>query len=127
MMEIMAQAMACMYNTQNGPSQKSSGMKPTGGKPYLGKSRPSEVAKGLDGKPTLALCAIIVKILGTSLINVVSCSIKSGEYHWQQKYHCGACFKQEGLLKGSQMGVQSPRAQYPIWRVVRELKQKCYR
>ena len=48
-MEAMTQAMACMYNTQKGPSQKLSGMKPTGGKPYQGKCKLAEITKGLDG------------------------------------------------------------------------------
>ena len=44
----MTQAMACMYNPQKGPSQKSTSTKPTRGKHYSGKSGPPEVAKGLD-------------------------------------------------------------------------------
>ena len=48
MIEAMTQVMVCMYNTQKGVSQKSASMKPTWVKPYLGKSKPSEIAKGLD-------------------------------------------------------------------------------
>ena len=47
MKEAMTQAIACMYNTQKGPIHIS-GTKPTGGKPYLEKSKPSEITKGLD-------------------------------------------------------------------------------
>ena len=48
MIEALTQVMACMYNTQRGPSQKSAGTKPIEGKPYLGKTIASEVAKGLE-------------------------------------------------------------------------------
>ena len=45
----MIEAMACMYNTQKGSIQKLTDTKTTEGKPYLGKSRPSEITKELDG------------------------------------------------------------------------------
>ena len=38
MIKAMSQAMACMYNTQKGLSQKLNGTKPTRGKPYIGKT-----------------------------------------------------------------------------------------
>ena len=81
----MTQAMACMYNTQKGPRQKLTGTKLTGGKLYLGKSKPSEITKGLDAQLTPVLHAVTVKILGINLVNVVSWSKISKENSWQQK------------------------------------------
>ena len=46
--EAMTQAMACMNNTQKGPTEKISGTKPPDRKPYLRKKRPTKVTKGLD-------------------------------------------------------------------------------
>ena len=59
LIEAITQATACMYNMQKGPSDKSGGTIPTGGKPYLGKERPSEITKGLDGttNPGLNNCS----------------------------------------------------------------------
>ena len=69
MIEAMAQAMACMYNTQKGPSQKSTGTKPTGGNPYLRKSKPSEIIKGLDGTTNPSLMCHCCKGSGHELDN----------------------------------------------------------
>ena len=44
----MTQAVACIYNAQKDPINKLTGTKPTGGKSYLGKSKPPEFTKGLD-------------------------------------------------------------------------------
>ena len=49
MIEAMTQAMACMYSTQKNPCKKLTGTNLTGGKPYLGKSKPAETMTGLDG------------------------------------------------------------------------------
>ena len=41
------QAIACMYNTQNGLNEIINGTKPSKGKPYLGKKRHSRSLKGI--------------------------------------------------------------------------------
>ena len=68
MIEAMTQAMVCIYNTQKGPSQKLTSTIPTGGKPYLGKSRPPEV-KGLDGTTNPSLVCHYCRDTGHELDN----------------------------------------------------------
>ena len=76
MMKTLTQAMACMCNTQKNPNQKSTGTKPTGGKPYLGNSRPSEVAKGLDGTTNTSLTCHYCKGAGHKLDNCGKLQLK---------------------------------------------------
>ena len=69
MIKTMTQAMACMYKTQKGPSQKLAGSKPTWGSPYLGKSKPSEITKELDGLTNPSLMCHYCKDTGHGLDN----------------------------------------------------------
>ena len=69
MIKAMTQAMACMYTTQKGLTEKPSGTKPNGGKPYLGKERPPKITKGLDGTVNPSLTCHYCKDTGNELKN----------------------------------------------------------
>ena len=69
MIEVITQAMACMYTSQKGPSEKLSGMKPTESNPYLEKIKPQEITKGIDGTINPCLMCCYCKDTGHELDN----------------------------------------------------------
>ena len=89
MIEPMTQAMACMHNTQKDSRKKLTSTKSTGSKPYLGKSKPPEITKGLDDTTDPNLTCTTARILGMNLLIVESYSENTKRTASSRKYNCG--------------------------------------
>ena len=81
LIEAMTHAMACMYHTSKDPSRKISGMKPLGGKPYLGKTKQPQITKGLDSTTDPNLTCRYCKDSGHKLDN---CKKLQQKIQWGQ-------------------------------------------
>ena len=83
LIEVMTQAMACMYNTAKDASTKNIWHKTYRGKPYLGRQNNHRLHMFLMVQLIPIWHANTVKILGIDSTTVNSCSIKYRKNSWQ--------------------------------------------